>query len=218
MRGMLIVAGVALLVVLVRSTPLPTPRWWQLGILAALLQVPAYIANIADGLLPISYVLLCLVAWRNRSQAGGAWICAGMLLNAAPILALGDMPISPEMLAWGGQTATLGAELPMSKDVVVERSAWLLFGDSIPIALEGYKAAWSIGDTVLCCGVMKYGFMSQRKFLAPQPILEMMLQPSFLSSWRSWRHGGSSMAPCAGGRAHESNKRRSPILQRRQTL
>jgi hypothetical protein len=167
---MLLIAGLVLLVALVRSAPLPAPRWWQLGVLAALLQLPAYIANIADGLLPISYVLLCLVAWRNRSQTGGTVICAGLLLNAAPILALGDMPISPEMLAWGGQVTTPGADLPMSKDVVIDRSPWLLLGDSIPVAMLGYKAAWSIGDVLLCCGVMQYGLMVRQNVLALQSV------------------------------------------------
>jgi hypothetical protein len=156
MRGMLFVAGLTILMTTWRSPVLVVPRWWQLGLVAALLQVPAYIGNTADWLLPVSYVFLCVVAWRNRTAAGGRLICTGMLLNALPILIVGHMPLSVDMLNWGGQSATLGAELPMSKDVVVDRSPWLLLGDSIPVAVLGWKAAWSIGDVVLCCGALRF--------------------------------------------------------------
>jgi hypothetical protein len=93
MRGMLLIAGLTILMTIWRSPFLVVPRWWQLGVLAALLQVPAYVWNAADWLLPISYVLLCAVAWRNQAQAGGRLILAGMLLNALPILIVGHMPL-----------------------------------------------------------------------------------------------------------------------------
>jgi hypothetical protein len=155
MRGMLVIAGLTILVTLWRA-PVPTPpRWWHLGVLAALLQVPAYVQNTADWLLPVSYVLLVIVAWQNRLYPSGRLIFTGMLLNAVPIVVLGDMPISPEMLAWGGQVAVIGTELSMSKDVVIHQSPWLLLGDSIPLAVLGWQAAWSLGDVVLCCGALR---------------------------------------------------------------
>ncbi len=99
MYGMAIIAAIVLLVALVRSAPMPLPRWWQLGALAASVQLPAYYNGGGDNLFRISYVLLCLVAWHNREAAGGKLMFVGLLLNAVPIMLLGRMPISPTMLA-----------------------------------------------------------------------------------------------------------------------
>lgn len=161
MYGMAMIAAIILLVALVRSTPLPIPHWWQLGGLAALTQLPAYYNGGNDNLFRISYVLLCLVAWRNREATGGKLILAGLVLNAVPILSLGRMPISPTMLAWGQQAAHIGEALQHSKDVVIASSPLLVLGDTLPVALGSWRAAWSIGDVVLCCGALRYAFANQ---------------------------------------------------------
>ena len=156
MYGMAMIAGLVLLVALVRAAPLPIPHWWQLGLLAALLQVPAYVWSVGDWLLRASYVLLCFVAWRNYEAVGGKLIFAGLVLNAVPIVLLGRMPISPAMLAWGQQATHIGEALAHSKDVVIASSPLLVLGDTLPVALGNWRAAWSIGDVVLCCGALRY--------------------------------------------------------------
>lgn len=176
MYGMVVIASVVIVVALMRRAPLPTPRWWKLGLVAALLQLPAYLFDRDNRLLSVSYLLLCLVAWRNRYHAGGSLICAGLLLNALPILIDGRMPIGATLLAWGGQHAVVGAALLDSKDMVVSWSPLLIFGDILPVSLGSWHAAWSIGDVVLCCGMLWYAF-------ANRPL--RLLMP-----WRPSRLGG----------------------------
>lgn len=162
MSGLSCIAGTCVVLLLLRNAPLPTPRWWQLGVIAALLQVPAYCWTTSDYVFRISYLLLCCVAWCNRTHAGGGMIFVGMLLNAIPILILGRMPIGADMLAWGRQAAALGNALSLSKDLVVAHSPILMLGDVIPVTIVGWRAAWSIGDVVLCLGVLRYSLANER--------------------------------------------------------
>lgn len=175
MYAMAMIAAIILFVALARNVSLTPPRWWQLAIVATLLQVPAYFWGVGDWLLRASYVLLCLVAWRNRETVGGKLIFAGLVLNAVPIVLLGRMPISPTMLMWGQQAAPIGEALRQSKDVVIASLPLLVLGDVLPVALGNWRAAWSIGDVVLCCGALRYGLTNQ---------------PTLYLSWRPSRLGG----------------------------
>ncbi len=168
MLGMLIIGCIAIAATLFRRAPVPVPYWWQLGIVAALLQVPVYYLAWDDWLLRISYVLLVIVAWANRDQAGGQLLLMGIVCNALPILLHGRMPISLEMLAWGGQPLAAGSVLPMSKDIAVTFSPLLIFGDIIPVHILGWRAAWSFGDVALCLGMLKYCLVGAE--LKPGPL------------------------------------------------
>ncbi len=166
MLGMFTIGCLATAITLFRRTPVPAPRWWHLGIIAALLQLPVYYWMWEGWLLRLSYVLLVAVAWANRDRAGGQLLLLGMLCNALPILVHGRMPISQEMLAWGGQLDAVGSVLPLSKDVVVSSSPLLIFGDSIPVSILGWRAAWSPGDVALCFGILKYCLVSREPLVA----------------------------------------------------
>lgn len=156
MLGMSLILGFAAVVVLVRPNLPQPPRWWQLGVAAMLLQVPVYVWGWNSWLLRLAYLLLVVVALLNRQLPGGRLICVGVLLNALPILLYGRMLISPDMLAWGGQSVALGNALPWSKDFVHDSTPLLFLGDVLPVTLPGYKAAWSMGDVVLVLGVLQY--------------------------------------------------------------
>ncbi len=168
MLGMLIIGCIAIAATLFRRTPVPEPRWWHLGAIAALLQVPMYYLAWDGWLLRISYVLLVAVAWVNCDRAGGRLLLIGMMCNALPILFHGRMPISLEMLAWGGQPLAADSVLPMSKDIAVSSSPLLIFGDIIPIHILGWRAAWSFGDVALCFGILKYCLMGAEPKTGPQ--------------------------------------------------
>lgn len=167
MLGMLIISCIAIAATLFRRTPVPVPPWWQLGVVAALLQVPVYYLSWHGWLLRISYLLLVVVAWANRDRAGGRLLLMGMMCNALPILFHGRMLISLEMLAWGGQPLAAGSVLPMSKDIAVSSSPLLIFGDIIPVHILGWRAAWSLGDVALCFGMLKYCLVSAEPKTGP---------------------------------------------------
>lgn len=156
MLGMSLVLGFATALILIRPTLPPSPRFWQLGLLAVAVQVPVYLWGWNTALLRLGYALLIVVAFANRQAPGGRLICLGLLLNALPILIYGRMPIAPDMLAWGNQTASIGSGLAWSKDIVQKPTPLLLLGDVLPISVPGYKAAWSIGDVLLVLGVLHY--------------------------------------------------------------
>lgn len=153
---MSIIVGVILLLLVLRREPIPTPRWWWLGLIAVLLQIPVFFWGWSNWLLRAAYALLLVVAFANRHLAGGTIVMLGLLLNAIPIFIYGRMPISQDMIRWGNQIAASGDALAYSKDIVVERSVWLLLGDSIPVHVWRYRAAWSIGDIVLCLGILRF--------------------------------------------------------------
>jgi hypothetical protein len=157
MLGIVVVVCVAVAIVLLRRTPLPLPRWWEIAPLAVLLQVPAFFWGVMDWAFRVSFVILLFVVWANRSQPGAKLIFAGLLLNTLPIMVYGRMPIGVNMVAWGtGTLLPLGTLLPGSKDIVVEASPLLLLGDILPVQIGSYRAAWSIGDVLLCLGVLRY--------------------------------------------------------------
>lgn len=149
-------------IILVRPVPLALPRWWQIGLLATLLQIPVTHWGWTEWLLRATYLLLLLVAWANRNLVGGRILCAGLILNSLPILIYGRMPMSEEMAAWGQLSVSLGTALPASKDVVIGSSPLLLLSDIIPMHLPGWRAAWSIGDVLLCVGMLRYSLSGLR--------------------------------------------------------
>jgi hypothetical protein len=156
MLGMGLIAAAVMAVTLFRGIPDELPRQWYLGCIALLLQVPVYLWGWSDWLLRSAYLLLLVVAYANRHLVGGQIIGIGLLLNATPILVYGRMPISAEMMAWGGHPTVPGTALLFSKDLVVERSALALLGDIVPVSILDYRAAWSIGDILLCLGIARY--------------------------------------------------------------
>ncbi|MDQ4146722.1 MAG: DUF5317 domain-containing protein, partial [Pseudomonadota bacterium] len=142
--------------------------WWQFSLVAALLQVPVYCLSWDSWLLRLSYVLLVAITWANRDRAGGQLLLMGIVCNALPILFHGRMPISLEMLAWGGQPLAAGSVLPMSKDIAVSSSPLLIFGDIIPVHILGWRAAWSFGDVALCFGILKYCLLGAEPKAGPR--------------------------------------------------
>lgn len=143
-------------IVLIRPTPPPTPRWWLVAVFALLLQLPPYVLGQADWLLRVSYGLLLAVAWSNRTLPGGRWLLVGLTLNALPILVYGRMPLSQEIVEWAQRSAQIGALLPASKGIVAAPTPLLVLGDWIPVQVGSWRAAWSIGDLVLCIAMIRY--------------------------------------------------------------
>lgn len=141
MLGMLAIVVVVSVVVMLRRSPLPTPRWWLLGLGATALQVVPYYGHGHDWLLRVSYGLLLLVAWHNRDRIGGRLLLAGLACNALPIMVYGRMPIAAAMLQHFGWNVAAGTILHASKDVVLDASPLLLLSDSIPVNVLGYRAA-----------------------------------------------------------------------------
>jgi hypothetical protein len=156
MRGMMLIVIALSVVVLVQPAAPPQPRWWRVGLLALLIQLPPFLMGQGDALLRIAYGLLLAVAWANRRLPGGPLILAGLTLNALPIFVYGRMPLSSAMALWGQHDGAIGALLPATKGVVVRPTPLLMLGDIIPLHLFGWRAAWSIGDLLLCAGVTRY--------------------------------------------------------------
>lgn len=156
MTGLALLAIVLSAVVLLRRTPPPLPAHWPLALLALLLQLLAHWLGPDDWLLRVSFLLLLGVAWSNRAIPGGLLLLLGVTLNALPVLVYGRMPLSPAMVEWGTQGAIGGRVLASAKSVVVEHGPLLMLGDIIPVHILGWRAAWSVGDLLLCLAIARY--------------------------------------------------------------
>lgn len=143
-------------IVIFRRTPPPTPAHWPLALLALLLQALGQRLGGSEEILRVSFLLLLTVAWSNRAMPGGWLLLLGVTLNALPVLLYGRMPLSPAMVDWGMQDAAPGAVFESAKSIVVESGPLLLLGDTIPLHALGWRAAWSIGDVLLCLAMARY--------------------------------------------------------------
>lgn len=156
MTGMALLALMLSAIVILRRTPPPLPAHLPLALLALLLQLLAHWLGPGQWLLRVSFVLLLVVAWSNRRIPGGRLLLLGVALNALPVLVFGRMPLSPAMVQWGMRGTPAGTMLESAKSIVVDPGPLLLLGDSIPVHVLGWRAAWSIGDVVLCVAMARY--------------------------------------------------------------
>ncbi len=123
--------------------------WWLLFIGFGMQVVANEVdsARAAVVLLLASYVILLVMVWLNREQAG-MWIAAiGLLMNLTVISLNNGMPVMPEAvrLAGGSSDLLLGA-----KHVVLDQSSRLPFlADVIPLP----GSVISLGDVFLAVGL-----------------------------------------------------------------
>lgn len=123
--------------------------WWLLFIGFGMQIVANAVteSRLAISLLLVSYVVLLVMVWMNRSEAG-MWIAGiGLLMNFTVITLNNGMPVLPEAitLAGGSPDIVFGA-----KHVLLDQSSRLPFlADVIPLP----GSVISLGDVFLAVGL-----------------------------------------------------------------
>lgn len=81
----------------------------------------------------------------------------------------GRMPISSALLQQYGISLQSGTILAASKDIILDASPLLFLGDTLPVHIGSYHSIWSIGDVLLCAGVLLYVCFATERRIDPAP-------------------------------------------------
>ena len=114
--------------------------WMELGILTYLLDL-------------LMYILILIFIWRNN-RLKPLWVMGiGFVMNAIPIFANGGaMPVSPKAMDYMG--ISTDASLTGLYSIMREETHFKILSDIIPIFLGKVGFVISIGDIVLCIGMI----------------------------------------------------------------
>ncbi len=134
------------------------PQWLAFYLPVTRERIPDHLAA---KLLILSFALLLIFAWINRTQSGFRLMGMGLILNLLVIAMNGGlMPISPEVLEAlvpeECQAALeVGERLGSGKDVLLATSETWGWGLSDRFLLPDWlptRAAFSLGDVLIACG------------------------------------------------------------------
>ena len=147
---------------LVNLGDLELNAWWLLFLSLGLQFSTDLIPETAQGLgltmILLSYVLLLVMVWLNRSKPG-MWIAGiGVLMNLTVIAVNGGMPVlagAAEVAS--GFTITAPDLSDSFKHVPLDESSRLtFFADVIPLRIVGIGEVISLGDIFLALGLGMY--------------------------------------------------------------
>ncbi|MCI0544017.1 MAG: DUF5317 domain-containing protein [Actinobacteria bacterium] len=135
--------------------------WWLLPIALGLQLGTGWLPttesgqNLALAMVLVSYILLLLLVWLNRSKTG-MWIAGiGVLMNLTVIAVNGGMPVlagAAEVAS--GFTVTQPDLSGSFKHILLDESSRLtFFADVIPLRLVGIGEVISLGDIFLALGL-----------------------------------------------------------------
>ncbi|MBC8577929.1 MAG: DUF5317 domain-containing protein [Zhenhengia sp.] len=114
--------------------------WMELGILTYLLDL-------------LMYILILIFIWRNSRLKPLCAMGIGFVMNAIPIFANGGaMPVSPKAMDYMG--ISTDASLTGLYSIMREETHFKILSDIIPIFLGKVGFVISIGDIVLCIGMI----------------------------------------------------------------
>lgn len=147
-------------------------RYWGLALAAFGLQafviygLPAAWGNEARvSLLALSYLLLAIFVWFNRSLPGVKLLAAGLAANWVVILANGGyMPVTYEALAAAGKShllpaATASTLVLSSKDILLpaaETRLWFLSDIFVIPPPLPITSVFSLGDVLIAIGLVRF--------------------------------------------------------------
>lgn len=133
--------------------------WWllfiALGLQAGTNWLPEGSLNAGVAMMLISYVLLLIMVWANRSKPG-MWIAGiGVLANLVVIAVNGGMPVLAGAAEVASGFTISEPDLSNSfKHVLLDETSRLtFFADVIPLRLAGVGEVISLGDIFLALGL-----------------------------------------------------------------
>ncbi len=133
--------------------------WWllfiALGLQAGTNWLPEGSLNTGVAMMLVSYVLLLIMVWANRSKPG-MWIAGiGVLANLIVIAVNGGMPVLAGAAEVASGFTISEPDLSNSfKHVLLDETSRLtFFADVIPIRLAGIGEVISLGDIFLALGL-----------------------------------------------------------------